>query len=340
MSETGFPGAANPLGIPPGTAPRPTTTFGQVLDRVLRLMRSHLRLFVSIGLVPGAGIIAFYGIVIAAFFPVLKTLALHQAPAAGFSPASLAGLAVAYAAGVVLMVLLYALYEPAAVYAALELNSGRPVTFGAAWAMAWSRAGRFIWLAILRALIVMLPLVVFGGLILGSVGLSLAHGQGGMNPSLMMVVFPLFMLLYIAWMVYTVLIMLRLVLAMPACVAEDVSAWRAFRLSNQLTHGAKGRIFLLGLLIYAIAYAAFLVAEIVIFFLAAMVALVGMMLHLSLAPWGYIGIGAGVLVFAFAYLLWIAATAGAFSTLFAVVYQDQRARLDGVAARVDAANGL
>ena len=33
--------------------------------------------------------------------------------------------------------------------------------------------------------------------------------------------------------------------------------------------------------------------EVIIFFVGAMVALVGMLLHLTMAPWGYIGIGAG-----------------------------------------------
>lgn len=148
---------------------------------------------------------------------------------------------------------------------------------------------------------------------------------------MMMLVFPLFMLLYVGWAVYAVLLMLRLVLAVPASVTEDLSAWRSLRRSNQLTNGAKGRIFLLGLLIYAIAYAAFLVVEVVIFFLAAMAALVGMMLHLAMAPWGYIGIGVGVTVFACAYLVWIAAAASTYCTLFAVVYQDQRLRLNGAA---------
>ncbi len=227
--------------------------------------------------------------------------------------------------------MIYALYEPAGVYAALQANTGTQVTFRKAWAVAWSNAGRYIWLAILRALIVMFPILIIGALIVGSVGLTMAHGPGGMDPSLMMVIVPLFMLLYLGWLVYTVLIMLRLVLAVPASVSEDLSAWQSLRRSNDLTNDAKGRIFLLGLLIYAIAYAVFLVVEVVIFFLVAMAGLVGMMLHLAMAPWGYVGIGIGATVFACAYFVWIAAVASAYCTLFAVVYQDQRLRLGGAA---------
>jgi len=280
--------------------------------------------------VPGAGVIFYFGVMFAAFFPVMKPLMLHQT--VGFSPMAMMSLAASYLFGIVLMIVISALYEPAAAYAALNANTGTRVTFGNAWAAAWSHAGRYIWLAILRALIVMAPIIVFGALFVGSVGLSLIHGRVGTDSSAMVAIFPLIMLFYLGAMVYAVLVMLRLVLAVPACVAEDMSAWKSLRRSNQLTHGAKGRIFLLALLIYAIGYAAFLVAEMVIFFLGAMVALVGMLLHVAMAPWGYIGIGVGAVIFLCAYLFWLALIAGAYQTLFAMVYQDQRLRLEGAAA--------
>jgi hypothetical protein len=340
MSEFGLPTSSFPPAPPASAAPpggatlRGPMTFGQILDRVLQLMRSNWPLFVRIALAPALGLIAYFGIIFAAFFPVLKLIMLHQT--VGFSPMKMASLGtslgLAYVVGILLMVVIYALYEPAGIYAALEANAGKRVTFRAAWAVSWNKAGRYVWLSILRAAIVMLPMLVFGALIAGTLGLSMAHGSGSMDPSLVAMIVPLFMLLYLAWFVYTVLIMLRLVLAVPASVTEDLSAWRSLRRSNQLTHGAKGRIFLLGLLIYAIAYAVFLVVEVVIFFLGAMAALVGMMLHLALAPWGYAGIGVGVVVFACAYLVWVAAAASAYCTLFAVVYHDQRLRLEGIAA--------
>jgi hypothetical protein len=308
--------------------PRRPPTFGQILDRVFRLMRANWRLFVGIALVPGTGMIAYFGVMFAALVPVLKPLFLQQPP--HFSLTTIVWLSAAYIFGVILMIVICALYEPAAVYAALQANVGTLVTFRKAWGVSWNKAGRYIWLAVLRALIVMLPIVVFAAVIVGTVGLAIARGVRS-NPYEAMAVPPLFMLLYVVSLVYAVLVMLRLVLAVPASVAEDLSAWMGIRRSNQLTNGAKGRIFLLCLLIYAIAYAAFLVAEVVIFFLGAIVALVGMMLHLAMSPWGYIGIGVGAVVFICAYLLWMACIAGAFCTLFAVVYRDQRLRKEGVA---------
>ncbi len=330
MSEQGFPSPSVPPAPATVAAPRGPMTFGQILDRIFQLMRANWRLFVGIALAPATGIIAYYAVVIAAFFPVLRPLILQQPPR--LSLMTIAWFAVTYVLGIVLMVVIYALYEPAAVYAALEANTGTRVTFGKAWGVAWNKAGRYIWLAILRALIVALPIMVFGGVIAGTVGLSLARGQSGVSPSAMIMLFPLLMLFYLGAMVYAVLVMLRLVLAVPACVAEDVSAWTAIRRSNQLTYGVKGRIFLLALLMYAIAYAAFLVVEMVILFLGAIATIAGMALHLAMVPWGYAGIGVAAFVFACAYLLWFAAIAGAYSTLFAVVYQDQRLRLEAVAA--------
>jgi hypothetical protein len=317
--------------------PRGSKTFGQLLDRLFQLMRANWRLIVGIALVPGAGVIFYFGVMFAAFFPVMKPLMLHQTVgfspmALGFSPMVFVWLFAAYILGIILMIVISALYEPAAAYAALNANTGTRVTFSSAWAVAWSNAGRYIWLAVLRALIVTAPILLFGALFVGSVVLSLTHGRVGANSSEMIEIFPLILLFYLGAMVYAVLVMLRLVLAVPVCVAEDVSAWKGIRRSNQLTHGAKGRIFLLALLIYAIGYAAFLVVEMVIFFLGAMVALAGMLLHLAMAPWGYIGIGVGAVVFLCAYLFWLALIAGAYQTLFAMVYQDQRLRLEGAAA--------
>jgi len=328
MNGAGLPSSSLPSPPPAAAVPSGAMTFGQILDRVFRLMRANWRLFVGIALVPGSGMIAYFGAMFAAFFPMLKPLMMNQPPT--FSLVTIVWFSAAYIFGVILMIVICALYEPAAVYAALQVNAGARATFGEAWGVSWSKAGRYIWLAILRALIVMLPIMVFAGVIAGTAGLSIARGQGS-NPYAMMMLFPLLMLLYLGSMVYAVLVMLRLVLAVPASVAEDVSAWTGVCRSNRLTYGAKGRIFLLALLIYAIAYAAFLVVEMVIFFLGAIVALIGMLLHLAMAPWGYIGIGVGAVVFLCAYLLWMACIWAAYTTLVAVVYRDQKARLEGAA---------
>jgi uncharacterized membrane protein len=59
---------------------------------------------------------------------------------------------------------------------------------------------------------------------------------------------PLFML----GLVYGVWMSLRYSLAMPACVVEDTNASAALKRSIDLSKGSRGRIFVLGLLVYAV----------------------------------------------------------------------------------------
>ncbi len=64
----------------------------------------------------------------------------------------------------------------------------------------------------------------------------------------MLILAPLFMLA----LVYGVLMSLRYSLAMPACVVEDLPAAGAIKRSIDLSQGSRGRIFVLGLLVYAV----------------------------------------------------------------------------------------
>jgi hypothetical protein len=149
VSDQGFPSSSIPPAFPSTNVPHGAMTFGQILDRVLQLMRANWRLFVGIALVPGTGMIAYFGVMFAAFFPLLKPLMMNQPP--HFSIMTIVWFSAAYIFGVILMILICALYEPAGVYAALEATTGTRVTFRKAWAVAWSKAGRYVWLAILRA---------------------------------------------------------------------------------------------------------------------------------------------------------------------------------------------
>jgi hypothetical protein len=123
--------------------------------------------------------------------------------------------------------------------------------------------------------------------------------------------------------------MLRFALAFPACVVEDLSAWASMQRSAKLTRGAKGRIFLVILVIYAALYAAMMVIELVALLLGAVGAIVMMILHAHVtAPWSYIGIGL-ILICAFAFMvLFISLTYAVLVAALAVLYHDQRLRKD------------
>jgi len=195
--------------------------------------------------------------------------------------------------------------------------------------MAWGRAGRHILLLPWIYLRAFLPTILIVVVTLAGVALLSVVKGAGVN-SLAFLPFSLGILLYIAAYVYGIVIALRLSLAFPASVVEGLTARNAMRRSSQLTKGAKGRIFLMLLLIYAISYAflfAFYLAAIILFAVGAVAASV---LHLQLtAPWSFLGEGfLGICVVAVIFL-WITLTWAGLTTALAVIYHDQRVRLEG-----------
>jgi len=310
--------------LPPGAL-----TFGQLLDRIFSLMRSNFRLFVGIAAVPVAGMAAFYALIIAIVVAVIRPWQ-HPEPAE-ILPMLGRMFAAVFVVYLLLMVI-YALYEAAGSYAALQANAGVRVTFGQSWAMAFRKAGRYIWLAILRTLIVGLPIMVVAGLIAGTVASWIVHAKGNPDPIVILRVFPLFALLYLGSAVYAILILLRIVLAVPACVAENRTAWASICRSNQLTRGARGRIFLLGLLLYAITYVAMMAVELVVYLFVILALAVGAVAHLTIDPWGFVGIGILVVIFLCGLFAVMASIAALYCTAIVAVYHDQRLRNESIAA--------
>jgi len=231
-----------------------------------------------------------------------------------------------------LLMVVFALYEAAGSYAALQANAGVKAAFGQAWAVAWRKAGRYTWLAILRASIVCLPIVFVAGLAVASFAYAFAHAKGSGGPGAFLSLIPLLVLLYLGALVYAILALLRIVFAVPACVAENLSAWKAVCRSNQLTQGAKGRIFLIGLLLYAVIYVATMVLEFVALFFVVIGALVGKLAHLTMVPWGWIGIAVLAAIAICAFLLISACIWAIYSTAIVVIYHDQRLRKESSAS--------
>lgn len=319
------PGVPSPYAVPPAAQlPAPGLTFGQMLDRIFRLMRAHLKPFLGIASLPAGTMLVLYAGMMAG---MLLTLRPWQHPNAAMTLMQALWLVAVCAVFFVLFIFIFALYVPAAVYAALQADAGAKVASRQAYAKAWSRAGRYIWLMILVYMIVAGPVIVVAGGLGGGIVLTFAHGGPLGAGQLMMI--PVLVVVYLAAMVYEVLMGLWLSLAFPACVAEDLTARAAIRRSFKLTRGAKGRLFLLLLVIYAAVYAGVLVVEIALGIVGCLVALIGVALHLALNPWGFIGIGVAAVCVLAALFLVTACTWSAFATTFAVVYHDQRRRMEG-----------
>jgi hypothetical protein len=316
--------AAAPLGPIP-------MTFGQILDRIFRLMRSHLKPFLAISVLPIAFIIAFE----AAFFGVLALAGVFHRPAPQqYSPAMLWAVVPIYIAFLPVMILVYGTYYGASTFAALEADTGTHVTALEAIRHAWSRVGRYTWLIVLKGLIVALPIlvcvlaVVIGSLLFGLVPAVTSNTNA--SAAALFLLIPLAILLYTGAIVYAIIMSLRLSLAFPACVHENITAMQAIKRSGLLTSGAKGRIFLVELVIYAISYAFVFVLYIVGIIAIGALAGVGHIDPVSpLAICLYVigGILALVLIF-----LWSGALMAAYTTSFAVFYRDQCLRKDGALA--------
>jgi uncharacterized membrane protein len=85
-------------------------------------------------------------------------------------------------------------------------------------------------------------------LLLGGVLAALGQ-KAGMGDSASVLLGLTAVLLIVALLGYVIWMLLRLALAFPACVVEQIGAWPALKRSSVLTKGTKGRIFLLYLLV-------------------------------------------------------------------------------------------
>ena len=305
-------------------------TSGQILDRIYRLMRANLRLFFGVAAVPSATIFVFLTAMLCFMIPLLGPQMDGQ-PTTPLAPPPYFPFIVLLGYPITLVV--YALYMPAASFATTKTDLGISVSFRQAYVVAWSRFGRYLWLMILCILCVVVPITVIAALIAAGV-LILHHAASvGAGPAGAFFLVPLLVLLYLGIFVYCVLIMLRLAVAYPACVEEGLTAWAAVRRSAGLTRNAKGRIFLVMLVVYAVTYAVNLVCILVLFALAAIGTMAAVGAHVTLgSPAFFILAGLGIL----GYLLVIVAatmlSCAAMTTAMAVLYHDQRLRMDALAS--------
>jgi hypothetical protein len=298
-------------------------TIGQILDRTFRLARAHFWLLVGIAAVPSALILLVIAAMEAVLFAPVIAQWPHPAPDAmlrSFTPAVLIPTIVIVT---ILNTATFAIYMAASCHASTQADSGIEVTFRQAYQLAWNRSGRHIWLLVWIYLRSFLPLLAIYISMAGGVGL-LVHTKT--TPNLIMTfLFLLGFLLLIPALVYGILVILRLSLAFPACVEEGLTARASIERSSRLTQGAKGRIFLVMLVIHAVLYAMIMALEFVAMLLSAMGVLAAAALHIHpAAPWSYIGIGLCAVCLLAVMILSMALTYAALTTALAVLYHDQR----------------
>lgn len=302
-------------------------TIGQILDRIFRLFRAQIRLFLKIASLPAAAMVVMYGIIFGTMFMVAGFPRPGQTPPDPFKAMTVL-LPVSFLAGLA-FIILYAIFEAAGTHAALQANLGSPVTFREAYAVAFQNAGRCLRLMLLRVLWIGLPALGCFGLI-GALMMPLFRDSKP-APDAVLVWLPILFLMYFGSFVYAIIMGLRLSLALPACLSENLTARTALQRTVALTRKAKGRIFVVVLVVYALGYAVVLVFEFAGFVLAILGMFLASGLHLP-AVVGFIGFGIVGLCMVAAMFVYIAALVAGFTLALAVLYHDQRLRIDGVPA--------
>ncbi len=313
-------------------------TFGQILDRTYKVARANLKLFLGIASVPSSAIFVVVAAVLACMIPILgPQIAAAKAGAAQGTAAVPPTFSIYLIGGLFLIIYpimfaVYALYMPAASYAATKADMGIKITFGESYGVAARHFWRYLWLMILPGLFVIVPMAFIGGAVAAGAVL-MGRAAGGTGSMAMFFLVPLMVLLYICFMVYAVMLMLRFAVAFPAAVAEDLTAWGALKRSGKLTDGAKGRIFLVMLVVYAVMYAFNLVVMLALMVVGALGAAAALMAHVAEGSAAFYIL---IALAALAYVLMVVATAMVsyvgLTTALAVLYHDQKLRKDGLAA--------
>ena len=221
-------------------------SLGEILDRTAQLYRSNFLLF--------AGIYAVYaGVVLVLSLAQIGLTSMLKGSALTVWVPVLLGVAALIEA---LFIIIFAGAVIAAINRAVAwVHLGEPATIRGAYRSILPHLGRYIWLMILTTLIICAPLLLLVILIPLVIFMVPGIFSGGSGSEAMGILAAVVLFLFIiAWFVYAVLMGLRYSLAVPACVVENLKARAALRRSIDLSKGSRGRIFLLGLLIFVIQF--------------------------------------------------------------------------------------
>ncbi|MFY9853346.1 MAG: hypothetical protein WAK26_05660, partial [Terracidiphilus sp.] len=225
------------------------STLGEILDHTTQLYRARFLLFLGISVIPTGVILA---LACVAGLVVTWWRWVGERSVSVFAGNVLEGVFIIAVALVVLPVLLAStsLAMAAMSHAVSRVNLGETTTIRDAYKSVWPHGWRYAGLYLLLALITLVaPVVIWIVLILLYAGISALGRRAGMAPSLFAAPFDLLaFLLFVAVIGYVFYMLLRLSMAFPACVVEQIGAWAAVKRSSILSKGTKGRIFLLFLL--------------------------------------------------------------------------------------------
>jgi hypothetical protein len=297
------------------------SSLSEILDRTAQLYRSRFLVFLGISVVPTAVVL----VPVCCFALLFAWLGSVGARSWASAAEVLAGLLVIGAAMVGVPVLLgaTALAMAALNHAVSRAYMGERTTIRDAYKAVWRRGWHYVWLLILECLIIgAAPMAVWIGLVsMTAVAAALLQRAGvGSADTLLglaVVLSAVVLFCYFVWM------LLRLSLAFPACVIEEIGAWAAIKRSNALSKGTKGRIFVLYLLAAVLSW---ILSIAILLTLSIAVALIPALSGPQYAQTVDLVLGIAAYGIGFAVQALIRPIYGIALTLF---YYDQRIRLEG-----------
>ena len=232
------------------------STLGEILDRTAQIYRRNFWLFAGVAALPIGAIFAFTAI----------GGALFGAAAVTFRAGGLANPAAI--ALVVLVVLIAApVYIAAAVFSSAGLTEaaastyrGEKITIRGAFKKVTPRFWRYLWFIILQGIVVgLIPAAIAGAVI----GVLLFVGTlAGAGTSTAIAVGFLVFIVVVAAVVVIIELVLGYSISLPVCVLEKKPAWDSLKRGWSLSKGTRGRIFVMFLLVMALAMAVSMISAI------------------------------------------------------------------------------
>jgi hypothetical protein len=222
-------------------------TLGEILDRTAQLYRRNFLLFAGVAAVPT-------GAMFAVFIPLFGVFGFFAAASAkGAAPHPAVLVTALIVIGIVAIPVGLAatvVSQAALVRTAITVHMGQKLKIREALKSVWPRFWRYAGVLVLQGVFAaLIPAAIAGGVAV--VVFLLARLAGGGAAANSVAVFFTFLLFGAAFVVI-VIRGLTYSLALPACLVEEKPAWGSFQRSVKLSKGARGRIFLMFMLVYAL----------------------------------------------------------------------------------------
>lgn len=233
------------------------SNLGEILDRTANLYRSRFLVFLGIAAIPTATVLFFAA---AAF---LLSAWIGSSVDSGTRMVLGVGIVVIVVVAIPVCLGATALGSAALTHAASRHFMEQPITIRGSYRFAWNRGWRYVGLLALQ--ILFLAVIPFGAwtLLVGTLAFIAAFGlkagvsgAGSVLPGAFMLLFGLVLVLFFLWM------LVKLCLAFPACVVEQMGAWASLKRANTLSLGTRARMLVLYLLAGAVSWIVSLVLSV------------------------------------------------------------------------------